>query len=342
MSFILLLLALDAAAPPFDWTLVGELHSEGWRPMSMEPGTALSIVVIELGNEGVDGPLRCLVPVEMGCTARPSGVTPFPVLPGADPEYSGVSLPEEHPSDCMLLTGVSRLGPEGDTLWTVLLDTAFCYGSVGSIVMPSINGGCLAAWEPPPGSDRWKVYRLDASGNVIMAAGFRLQGGPVIGLGDMAETPDGGVLLTGVTDSLGMSLYMFLVGFDAGGDRYCEYIDGLRFHARGRLLAIDRDGCVYVAGDTGYEREDGFFMPPAYTDVFLMKFDQEGEFLWSTVYPMPLENTPVLMEIDEGGTVHILVRSMEDDGSSPEGPDYSLLTYGRINGPGGRSPSRGS
>jgi len=85
-----------------------------------------------------------------------------------------------------------------------------------------------------------------------------------------------------------------------------------------------------VTGYTGYERDDGFFMPPGDTDIFLMEFDPEGEFLWSTVYTMPLENTPVLMEVDEEGRVYLLVRSMEEDGSPPDGPDHLLLTYGRV------------
>ncbi|OPL18172.1 MAG: hypothetical protein AVO35_06615 [Candidatus Aegiribacteria sp. MLS_C] len=222
MSFVIIVLAMNAAVPPADWTVAGDLNSEGWRPLSMVTDTAGSSAVIELVKDGVDGPLRCLVPMDTGCTVRPSVVTPLPVPPGTFSEYGGVSLSGEHPSECMILTGVSRFGPEGDNLWTVLLDSAYYYGDAGPFVVPSVNCGCLAAREPPPGSDRWKLYRPDASGSVIMATAFRLQGGPVTGLGDMAETPDGGVLLTGVTDSLGMSLYMFLTGFDAGGGTVTE------------------------------------------------------------------------------------------------------------------------
>jgi hypothetical protein len=142
----------------------------------------------------------------------------------------------------------------------------------------------------------------------------------------MDETPGGDVLLTGVTDSLGMNLSMFLLCFDSGcGERF-GISNSLRFHASGDLLEVSENGDIYLAGETGFERDDGYFLPPVDEDVFLMKFNSSGEELWSSIFPQPLQNTPLCM-YTAGDSVLILTSSSHEDGSRPQGPPYSICMY---------------
>jgi hypothetical protein len=124
-----------------------------------------------------------------------------------------------------------------------------------------------------------------------------------------------------------MNLYMFLLGFDRYGNSTVRILEELRFHAHGMLVGTDASGRIYAAGSTGYERQDGYFMPPVSTDVFLMEFGPDGSELLRTVFSQPLENSPRYMELTDSGQVVLLVKSSMEDGSSPEGPEYSILLY---------------
>ena len=74
-------------------------------------------------------------------------------------------------------------------------------------------------------------------------------------------------------------------------------------------MKLDDSGNIYITGSTGYERDDGYFMPPQDTDVFLLKLDPEGREIWRTVFEYPLENRAALMEITDQGEAILTVSS---------------------------------
>ncbi|MBN2586208.1 MAG: hypothetical protein JXA64_00220 [Candidatus Fermentibacteraceae bacterium] len=327
MRYGKLLFLSAAASVASGWTLLGELPDYEGYPISMELDSIGSTAVVLMEQEisdvcyryevivGIDGDFHCSIgdPYPSPLTE----VRPFVLSP----------LSEEDCFDYSLPIGISHLSASGDTLWATALDTLSGDEIEILRILPSLDGGCYAVLGPSPGSDLWNLYRLDESGNLLMSNQFQLQGGPVLGLSDMVETRGSGILLTGVTDSLGMSLYMFLLGFDQDGRDRMRILEGFRFHASGDIIRLDERGSIYVAGHTGYERDDGYFMPPVQSDVFIMKLDSLGKEEWRTVFVQPLENVPRFMDISGDGEVVILARSHLEDGSDPDAPLYSLLLY---------------
>jgi hypothetical protein len=221
--------------------------------------------------------------------------------------------------------GVVRLNGVGDTLWISVLDSIIGYEGSSSLVIPSTSGGCWAAFGPESGSDEWRVWRLSSSGSAEASGTFNLQGGPVNSMHDMVECMDGGLLMTGVTDSLGLQLYSVLVRLDSGCGEVWRLLDEVHFHACGDLVEIADDGSIFVAGYTGHERRDGWFMPPEGMDVFLYSLDSEGEFLMKSILHLPGQNAPMLMTLLDGGGAVLLVSSFEERSSFPG--VYTLVTF---------------
>ncbi|MCD6589041.1 MAG: hypothetical protein J7K88_10880 [Candidatus Fermentibacteraceae bacterium] len=248
----------------------------------------------------------------------------FPVPAGTD-SYTAVPFPVDIENPCTF-AGVTKISASGDTLWTVMLDSLEEREDIPVSIIPCTQGGCFAVF-PPDCDFLWEVYRLSDSGDVLMQGEFRLQGGPVIGVSDVVETADSSFLISGTTDDLGMNIFAFLVGIDSSGRQFIELKEDLRFHAGARSIELDRDGNIYLAGYTGYERDDGFFMPPWDSDVFLMKLDPAGNELRCTVFSFPRENRPLAMEVAENGDVLVLIRSFDYQFNGTE-DSLTLLRYG--------------
>ncbi len=204
----------------------------------------------------------------------------------------------------------------GDTVWTADLGFSTFDGEFPGMVIPSVAGGCCAVFSPSVNQGIWRAARLDSSGETVFDSGFQLLGGPVISLNDMAEMADGGVVLTGVTDRLGMNLNMFLIGISQSGELLFHKSDSLRFHGSGEIVQADTQG-ITVAGYTGYERDDGFFMPPVETDVFIIRFDKLGNELWRSVAELPLENSPLAMSLSSDGSVLLAVSAFSHEVYDP-------------------------
>lgn len=223
------------------------------------------------------------------------------------PLYVPVPFPDDIES-ADTFAGVTRIGASGDTLWTVMLDSLERKES-GLRVISCRDGGCFAVFSPTRQDFIWKVYRLSDSGEVLMSGEFQMQGGPVLSTDEVVETADAGFLISGTTDDLGMNLSMYLVGIDSCGDQFLEVREDFRFHAGCDDVVLDKSGNIYISGYTGYERDDGYFMPPQNTDVFLLKLDPGGRELWRTVFEYPLENRSSIVEISDSGEVLVVIRS---------------------------------
>lgn len=242
---------------------------------------------------------------------NPDGL--FEALMPAEQDFAEMRLPE----------GVVRLDGSGDTLWTCVLDSVEgCEGST-SLIEPSPTGGCWAVFGPEPGGDEWRIWKLSAAGVVEASGSFELQGGPVNSMHDLAECGDGGLVMTGVTDSLGMRLYSVLIRLDSGCREVWRLLDDVRFHACGDLVEISPEGTIAFAGYTGLEREDGWFLPPESMDVFLFTLDPDGVSLGRSILHLPGQNAPLLLTLLDGGGAVLLVSSFEESSSFPG--VYSLV-----------------
>jgi len=240
----------------------------------------------------------------------------------AEFDYSVVSVSGGYETESV--PGIACVA-SGDTLWITELGYSIHDEEFPGMILPA-REGCYALISPAVHQGRWSLSRIDSSGRTVFRSDFSLRGGPVISVNDMAELPGGGIIATGVTDDLGTNLFMFLRGFGSGGEELFSIRDSLRFHASGEIVLPDSGGNVYVCGNTGSERDDGYFMPPADTDVFLICYDLSGSELWRSMFPLPLENTPVVMCHDaRDGTFSVAISSFPEDLS--EYPVYSLAVF---------------
>lgn len=241
------------------------------------------------------------------------------------PLYVTVPFPDDIEST-VSFAGVTRIGASGDTLWTVMLDSISHRVQTGQPVISCRDGGCFAVFSPTRENFIWKAYRLSDSGELQMSTEFQMQGGPVISVSNVLETSDSSFLITGTTDDLGMNLFMFLIGVDRNGYQFIDIKEYFRFHAGAGIIEVDESGNIYIAGYTGDERDDGYFMPPQDTDVFLLKLDPDGRELWRTVFEYPGENTPVVIEITDLGEVFMVIKSFSYDPADASS-EYTLLVY---------------
>lgn len=241
------------------------------------------------------------------------------------PLYVPVSLPDDIESS-VSFAGVTRIGASGDTLWTVMLDSISDRVQTRQPVISCRDGGCFAVFSPTRENFIWKAYRLSGSGELQMSTEFQMQGGSVISVSNLLETSDSNFLIAGTTDDLGMNLFMYLVGIDRHGNQFLEIREDFHFHAGAGIIKLDYSGNIYIAGYTGHERDDGYFMPPQNTDVFLMKLDSSGREIWRTVLEYPLENRSFMLEITEQGEVLMVIRSFSYE-SAELIDKYTLLVY---------------
>ena len=204
--------------------------------------------------------------------------------------YVHVPFPEEIES-ADTFAGITSISSSGDTLWTVMLDSLEGRIETRISVSPCRDGGCFAVFSPTRRDFIWKVYRVSDSGEVLMSGEFQMQGGPILRVSTVLETIDSNFLIGGTTDDLGMNLYMFLVGIDSNGNQFINVREDFRFHAQFGTMELDDSGNINITGSTGYERDDGYFMPPLYPDPFQLMLDSEGQEIWRTVLEYPLEIT---------------------------------------------------
>lgn len=240
-------------------------------------------------------------------------------------EIGRTELPEQ--ADPALLYNLILLEKEGygsfaalqctsseDTLFTTVLGDASYSAELPGMELPAEDGGCYVTYTPAQAEGHWKLYRLNSEGEILFDNGYALSGGPMISINDMVELPEGGVVLTGVTDDCGMNLFMILLGYDGAGNVLFYHRESLRFHGSGELLETNDAGEIYLCGITGDERDDGFFMPPADTDVFLDCRTETGNLIWREELPLPLSNWPVAMHAAHDGSVVLIVSSQREDG----------------------------
>jgi len=311
--------------------LVSVVYGAGWTVLAELPEGAMVSGIGETEEgiwyyEIIEDSVLTTVGVDLLGMQTVTGTVPYPGHnPVAEERYQAVPFPEdiESPSS---FAGITKLGASGDTLWTVMLDSLEGRVDLYSPVIPCNSGGCFAVFAPDY-DFVWKAYHLDSSGHTLMSSEFTMQGGPVIGIYSMAETAESGFLVYGMTDDLGLNISTFLVGIDCKGSVFLRLKEDYRLHAGAGDVKVSSSGDIYLSGYTGYERDDGCFLPPRDSDVFLIKLDSTGREIWRTVFKYPRENNPLIMEITENGDVLLLIRSFDYQFNGTE-DSLTLLRYG--------------
>ena len=324
MRSVFLTLLIVAVASSSGWTFIADL------PVGIYPGGFYSggsdLYIVQYEETTSDGIIDMEIVIDSAGNSE---------CREAEHDLSGIQegddlyIPFPYPDDYEnwdTSAGVTRLSLSGDTLWSVRLDSIQDRVEVSQPVLTCKDGGIFTVLGPDNGDFIWKAYRLSESGEVLMSGEFQMRGGPVIVLSDLMETEDSGFVVCGTTDDLGMNLFMYVIGIDSDGHQLFEIKEDFRFHAASSLIAADDSGDIYIAGYTGYERSDGFFMPPYDSDVFVMKLDPTGKELWRTVFDYPGENRPSAIHVDEDGSVALVIKSFSYEPSDQPGT-YSLLLY---------------
>jgi len=239
----------------------------------------------------------------------------YMVLPESDFDPSVPEIP----------IGVVRMDSLGMPVWTARLDTVFDYESPVIRIEQASSGGCWTAISPRRGDDVWKIWKLNEDGMVVGEESFQLQGGPAIGFSDLVETAEGGLLVAGYTDSLGLNLYSFVASLSSDCSLDWLLLEDHVFHSVPSELLLDENGNIYLTGETGHERDDGYFLPPVDMNAYVMKLNGSGEILLSDILQMPLQNRPVHSCMCEDGGILMLLRSFREDDRGES--SYQLIRW---------------
>ena len=161
-----------------------------------------------------------------------------------------------------------RTDAAGDTLWTRTYGgTGYDYGEA---VAQTSDGGYIVAGRTESfgtGHQAGWLIKTDASGDSTWSRTYGGQGSD--GFYSVAQTPDGGYVVTGWTTSYGAgSVDAWLVRTDVSGDTLWTRTWGGPDDDRGSSVALTRDGGYVITGYTEYLTSLG--------DAWLIKTDSQG------------------------------------------------------------------
>ncbi len=169
---------------------------------------------------------------------------------------------------------VVKLDASGTLLWAKTFGGANHDGIWSIVATP--DGGCaLAGYTQSFGAGGYDVYvlKLDASGNLQWS---RTIGGPSDEFGyGIIQTTDGGYLIVGETWSFGPgSASIYAIKLDASGNQEWTTTIGGTAQDYARSVLQTADGGYLIAGTS-------WSFGPGQYDIFLVKLDIGGNFLWS-------------------------------------------------------------
>ena len=222
--------------------------------------------------------------VVMGITLDPSGVqTPALVRYCLDGE--GQLLASEH---------LGELSFYPDTLTEIVIDSA------GNIYIAS-----SVPRDPGMGGHSLIVLKLDSQGNELWLEQLHSKGND--NFRAMALDSQGNIYITGDTngvlgESNAGSYDAHLIKYDSAGNHVWTRQFGTEAFDQGCNLAIDDQDNIYVVGDTY-----GNMAQPVVgeTDTFLVKFDSQGQTLWTTQHSMGEKDMGTRLVLDPQGGIYV-------------------------------------
>ena len=214
----------------------------------------------------------------------------------------------------------------GDTVWTRT------YGGANvdqgnSMLQTSDNGYLIAGWTMSFGIGGSDVYLLktDASGDTVWTKTY---GGSSNDYShSIAQTMDGGYVVTGWTNSFGAGSYdVYLIKIDAAGDTVWTKTYGGPAEDYGIFVAPTMDsGCV-IAGLTSSYGAGSY-------DIYLIKTDFSGDTIWTRTYGGPSSDwSYCVAQTTDGGYVIAGDRDNQSDAwllkTNASGDTVWTKTYG--------------
>jgi len=167
-----------------------------------------------------------------------------------------------------------KTNSNGDTIWTKT------YGGTGydkahSFQKTSDNGYIITGVFGPWYTGDLYLIKVDSIGTTLWTKTY---GGTGLDVGySVQQTSDSGYIITGCTDSFGSGdLDIYLIKINAHGDTLWTKVYGRTGHDIGCSVKQTPDGGYIVAGFT--ETQSG------YTDIYLIRTNEDGDSLWTKVY----------------------------------------------------------
>ena len=150
-------------------------------------------------------------------------------------------------------------------------------------IVPTSDGGFAAAgwtssYDAPGGSDAFFI-KTDVLGNLLWRKQFG--GNDHDATYSVAETADGGFILTGETESFGAGSFdLFMVKTNANGEMVWQKAFGGTGFDRGRDVIATPSGYVAAGwiGSSGVSNHHGEY------DVYVLKVNLDGQLLWQYCY----------------------------------------------------------
>jgi len=170
-----------------------------------------------------------------------------------------------------------RTDPLGDSLWIRT------FGGIGheqgwSAQQTQDGGFVVVGYTESFGAGGRDVYivRTDSSGDTTWT---RTYGGSLDDEGySLEQTPDGGYIIAGQTDSYGAGQHDFyLIKTDSVGDTIWTRTYGDSLDDYGSCVQLTGDGGYVIAGDT-------YSFGAVGTDAYLVKTDSAGDSVWTRTY----------------------------------------------------------
>ena len=217
---------------------------------------------------------------------------------------------------------LSKYDPEGAELWTrqfgsIENDSAWgvAVDGWGDVYVAGLRGGDgFLSKYGPKGMERWAI-RFGSAGHD--------------GAFGVAVDGEGNVYVAGTTggdlpgqDALG-DLDAFLIKYDSEGIELWTRQFGSHDEDVARSVAVDQEGDIYVAGLTR-----GALPGQASKgdkDAFLIKFDPEGEELWTLQLGSAEEDVAWSVSVDGDGNVHVAGRTEGLPHQASEGGEDAFL-----------------
>jgi uncharacterized delta-60 repeat protein len=165
----------------------------------------------------------------------------------------------------------------------------FAVDADGNVYMTGTSQG-----ESGPGHYDYATVKLDTDGNEEWVARFNGPADQSEVAQSLAVDVAGNVYVTGFSrQTVGGSFDYATVKYDPeGSEEWVAWHEGLEYDhdLDVAALAVDDDGCVYLAGGCG----------PAYTqaDFLTVKYDPDGNELWTASYDGPANDMDLALAID--------------------------------------------
>jgi len=214
-----------------------------------------------------------------------------------------------------------KYDPNGNEKWASIYDIASAHRSVGHTVATDNYGDvCVTGCTYMPGGVEsfYMTVKYDANGTELWAAEYGQEDSDASAW-DIALDESGNAYVTGESldragsDTLDVATIKY--GVDGNEIWVSRYSSG--WLARGRQIALDAQGNVYVGGNLGRPYDDS-------GDQLVLKYDPNGNEMWAESYNGPADHADLLLDMAVDAPGNVYVTGYSSNGSDR---DYITIKY---------------